>query len=138
MKGFRSLVAVMCVGIAVSAAACSSADSTQPDSSDVTTVTVMVVPTPVGNGFDFGPSDTVNVAAAVLDGRGYRINRNVDWSLQLANGQQAGDSIGSLSSTGPQTARVVFRRPALVAVVGSVAGSDGATKSGTLYLTWSR
>lgn len=135
--GMKGSAFLMCV--AVIAAACASSDSMEPDRSVVADLTISVTdPPPSNNGFE-SPRDTVNVAASVSGDRGNRFDGgNVDWSLKLVNGQPAGDSIGAITSTGPRTAKIVFRTDRLVGIKASLAGSDGAMVSTTVYMVSQR
>jgi hypothetical protein len=121
----------------VSAAACTGRDSTAPPlvDTDVADVRITVkAPPPPGNGFSY-PTDTINVEAGIVDERGTRVDgRTVQWKLQLPDGKAAGDSIAIIAPTSPTTARIIFARSALVAVVASVTRNDGTVKSGTILL----
>jgi hypothetical protein len=89
-----------------------------------------------GNGFSI-PSDTIHVLAFVRDERGSLIDqRKIEWRLELPDGKPPGDSIATISATGPRIARVTFRRAAFVGVVASVERNDGTTKSGVVYVRW--
>lgn len=139
MKRFGMRWSGLFAGIAVFAAACSSSDPIEPGRSVAANLTIRVTdPPPSNNGFE-SPRDIVNVGASVSDDRGKRFDGgSVDWSLKLVDGQPAADSIGAITSTGPRTARIIFRKDGLVGINASLAGSDGAMVSKTLYIVSGR
>lgn len=136
MKPFSMLCSAICVAIGVFAAGCSGSDSIEPDRSAIARLTVSLSQN--------NPSleyvvlgDTVSAEASVFDVGGNRVDRgSVSWSLGLSNGQPAGDSIGSVSVTGPRTARILVRTEGYFRINASITGGDRAMASETVLILW--
>lgn len=137
MKPFYMLCSAICVAFSVFVTACSGSDSIEPDKFAEAKLNIVVTdPRPSNNGFE-SPRDTTNVGASVSGDRGNRFDGGkVTWSLRLFNGQPAGDSIGAITSTGPRTARIIFRAEGLVGIEASLDGNDGLTVSRTIYIVF--
>lgn len=117
--------------------ACTSSDANGPmDNSDVAIVSVRLASPSFGAGNDFGEDHPdADLIATLLDGRGKLISdRSVTWQLQQIEGNDRPDAIAELMPTGARTATVIARKNGAVAVVASVVGADGVSRSGTLYL----
>lgn len=126
-------------GIIVLGTACSHQDSTAPApiDTDVTSVGISLMDDPQANNGFYMPSDSVNLAASIVDSRGHPVGgRSLVWTVQLPDGKAPGDSIATISPMGPQTAQIVFGRPATVVVIASVTRNDGIVKTGKISVRW--
>lgn len=136
MKPFNMLCTAICVGFGVFATACSSSDLIEPDRSAIAKLTISLSQN--NPSFEYVVlGDTISVEASVFDVGGNRVDRgSVSWSLKLANGQPAGDSIGSVSVTGPRTARILVRTEGYFRINASITRGDGAMVSQTALILW--